>query len=284
VKGKTFFEVGTGHCPIVPIGFFLCGAEKIVTIDLHRRLDFGILKKSLEWMSENREEVCGYYDGVANPQITPQRNSLRISQGKQIPQIIERMDLIDSLKELPEKFLSEANIQYLAPADAANTGLPDESVDYHISTTVFEHIPRQDIERILKEAKRILKKDGMAVHFIDLSDHFQHQDKSITGINFLRYSDEEWDKIAGNEFAYCNRLRVSDYFGLFREAGFDMCRKEALEDKEAKESLTDGVQIDEKFHEYSVNDFCVTELRVALKKGEDKLVYKYSSNIVDSGL
>jgi len=39
VEGKTFFEVGTGHNPIVPIGFFLCGAEKIVTVDLHRRLD-----------------------------------------------------------------------------------------------------------------------------------------------------------------------------------------------------------------------------------------------------
>ena len=58
----------------------------------------------------------------------------------QIKQIIERMDLIDRLKHNPEKLLSEANIIYLARADAANTGLPDSSVDYHISITVFEHI------------------------------------------------------------------------------------------------------------------------------------------------
>ncbi|MBE9569439.1 MAG: hypothetical protein IMF11_02320, partial [Proteobacteria bacterium] len=32
LEGKRFFEVGTGHCPVVPIGFFLCGAEKIVTV------------------------------------------------------------------------------------------------------------------------------------------------------------------------------------------------------------------------------------------------------------
>jgi hypothetical protein len=203
VEGKTFFEVGTGHNPIIPIGFFLCGAEKVVTVDLHRRLDFGILKKSLVWMAKNRDEICGYYDGVANPQIAPQRNRLRISQGKQITQINERMDLIDSLKLNPKKFLSEANIVYLAPADAANIDLPDESVDYHISTTVFEHIPGEAIKRILKEAKLILKKDGVAIHFIDLSDHFQHQDKSITGINFLRYSGKEWDRIADNEVAYC---------------------------------------------------------------------------------
>ena len=256
VEGKTFFEVGTGHCPIVPIGFFLCGAEQVITVDLHRRLDFGILKKALVWMAENRDEIYGYYDGVANPQIA------------QITQIIERMDLIDRLKHNPKKFLSEANIVYLAPADAANINLPDSSVDYHISTTVFEHIPGESIERILKEAKRILKKDGIAIHFIDLSDHFQHQDRSITGINFLRYSEKEWNKIAGNQFAYCNRLRVSDYLALFREAGFDVCHKKVQEDEEAKESMRKGFVVDEKFRDYSVDDLCTTGFRVALKAGE----------------
>jgi SAM-dependent methyltransferase len=226
VEEPTFFEVGTGHCPIVPIGFFLCGAEKIVTVDLHRRLDLGILKKSLVWMAENRDELFGYMNEVAERAVFD-----------------KRIDLIDSLKGMPEKFLSEANIQYLAPADAANTDLPDKSVDYHISTTVFEHIPRENIKRILKEAKRILKKDGVAIHFIDLSDHFQHQDKSITGINFLRYSEKEWDKIAGNEFAYCNRLRASDYLGLFEELGFDVCRKESVVNDEGREVWKTGFMV-----------------------------------------
>jgi hypothetical protein len=41
IEGKRFLEVGTGHKPIVPIGFFLSGAEQIITVDLNRRLDFG---------------------------------------------------------------------------------------------------------------------------------------------------------------------------------------------------------------------------------------------------
>ena len=248
IEGRTVFEVGTGHNPIVPIGFFLCGVKKVVTIDLHKRLDLKILGKSLNWMYENRDEIYGYYDGIAERAIFD-----------------ERMDLIDSLKEMPEKFLFEANIQYLAPADTTETDLPDASVDYHISTTVFEHIPRVDIQRILKEAKRILKKDGVAIHFIDLSDHFQHQDKSITRINFLRYSEKEWHRIAGNQFAYCNRLRASDYLALFKEIGFDICRKEVQEDKEALERMEDGFVVDEKFREYSVNDLCAISLRVAIK-------------------
>jgi len=237
IEGKSFFELGTGHDPIVPIGFFLCGADKIVTVDLHQRLDYEILRESLEWIDENRNDIWGYYDGVVEKSVFD-----------------ERIELIGKLKCSPEKFLAEANILYLAPADAANIDLPDMIIDYHLSTTVLEHIPRADIEHILKEAKRILKNDGVAIHFIDLSDHFQHQDRSITSINFLRYSEQEWDRIAGNEFAYCNRLRESDYLALFEETGFDVCRKEAVVDAEARESIEDGFIVNEGFRDYNVNN------------------------------
>ena len=112
-----------------------------------------------------------------------------------------------------------------------------------------------------------MKGDGIAIHFIDLSDHFQHQDRSITSINFLRYSEAEWNRIAGNQFAYCNRLRASDYFALFKDAGFDVCRFETKEDEEALEAMRNGFVVDEKFRGYNVNDLCVTGFRVALKAG-----------------
>lgn len=99
-----------------------------------------------------------------------------------------------------------------------------------------------------------------------MSDHFQHhqhQDKNITCINFLRYSEKEWERIAGNQFAYCNRLRASDYLALFEESGFDVCRKEVQEDKKARRSMEDGFVIDERFRNYSVDDLCATGLRVA---------------------
>jgi len=77
-------------------------------------------------------------------------------------------------------FFKMENVQYLAPADAANTNLLDNSIDYHISTNVLEHISYEVIRNIFIEAKRILKDKGVAIHFIDLSDHFQHQDNSIS--------------------------------------------------------------------------------------------------------
>ena len=39
---------------------------------------------------------------------------------------------------------------------------------------------------------------------------------------------------------------------------------------EARESMRDGFIVDEKFREYSVDDLCVTQLRVAMKVGENK--------------
>jgi predicted fused transcriptional regulator/phosphomethylpyrimidine kinase len=86
-----------------------------------------------------------------------------------------------------------------------------------------------------------------------MSDHFQHQDKSISSINFLRYSDEEWEKIAGNQFAYCNRMRASDYLALFREAGFDVLRMETQKDEEARQSLVDGFAVDSMFDNYRLD-------------------------------
>lgn len=114
-----------------------------------------------------------------------------------------------------------------------------------------------------------MKDDGTAIHFIDSGDYFQHQEKSITSINFLRYSEKEWNKIDGNEFSYCNRMRASDYLALFREAEFELCRKEVQDDKEARKSMM--VMVDEGFRSYKVDDLCVTGFRIALKV-EEKVV------------
>lgn len=63
-------------------------------------------------------------------------------------------------------------------------------------------------------------------------------------------------------------MRTSDYLALFKEAGFEVCRKEVQEDDEARESMRSGFIGDERFRDYSADDLCVTGIRVALKVGE----------------
>ena len=248
IQGKNFFEVGTGHIPIAPIGFFLCGANSIITVDLNRRIDWKLTSQSIHWIIDNKDHVRSIYNNTVDENVFNERFSILIKYNDE-----------------PKTFFNNANIKYLAPMDAANTCLTDGSIDYHFSITVLEHIPMNTIKNILTEAKRILNPQGLAFHFIDLSDHFQHTDNSIIPINFLRYSESQWQRIAGNEFAYCNRLRKSDYINIFRELGFTVDRQERYRDQSSIKAVQSGrFCVNTDFADYDLQDLCTTTLRVAL--------------------
>jgi hypothetical protein len=247
--GKRYLEVGTGHIPIVPIGFYLAGADQTITVDLNRRIDWTLTRETLEWMATHRSELAALY-----------------SEEIVVREIFDdRFARLVASKDNPRQFLQQARIEYLAPGDAAKTRLPARQMDCHYSMTVLEHIPEALLKDILLEAKRILRRDGFALHFIDLSDHFQHQDSSITPINFLKYSNKDWNRIAGNQFAYCNRMRASDFLNLIAESGLDVVRSETKVNEQSKNALANGFKIDEKFRRYSTDDLCTTTLNVLLK-------------------
>ena len=250
IGGKSFFEVGTGHIPIVPLGFYLAGATQTWTVDLNRRLDWGLVGETLHWIASNKTAVTALYrDEIVAADVFEQRfTALMETSGD------------------ARACLAKAGIRYLAPIDAASTKLAAESVDCHYSVTVLEHIPVDGLRGILVEARRLLKPDGYALHFVDLSDHFQHQDRSISRINFLRFSNEEWRHLAGNRFAYCSRLRSSDLLKLMSDAGFHVAHVEQVVDEQAKALVEAGFPIDEAFSKYDVVDLCTTSLRVLLRK------------------
>jgi len=250
VEGKSFFEVGTGHIPLVPIGFYLCGAARVITVDLHRRIDWDLVRDSLLWIAEHREDVWQLYDNLVSKSI-----------------FNARFDLLTRFAFDPQYFFKEANIDYMAPMNAADTGFPEDSIDYHFSVTTLEHISPQAIYDIFKEGRRVLKKEGIAIHFVDISDHFQHQDSSITRINFLQYSENEWQRIAGNQFAYCNRLRSNDYLSLFEKLNFNVIRCEKNIDNELIELLQNNyLTLHSDFSSYCYEDICATSIRILLKK------------------
>ena len=249
VEGMRVLEVGTGHVPIVPIGFFLSGAEEVITVDLHRRLDWHLMVDTLQWISLNQERLHSLYEGLVPGQ-----------------QLDERLRLVSRYKSDPGEFCKRARITYLAPSDATRLSLLGQSIDLHLSVTVLEHIPRNVLAGVMKEAKRVLANDGVALHAIDLSDHFQHTDNSITRINFLRYSERKWQAIAGNQFAYCNRLRASDYLSLFREQEWEVEDMLTAVDEESIRAVSSGLELDRSFARYAVDDLCTTRLWVRMRQ------------------
>ena len=92
-----------------------------------------------------------------------------------------------------------------------NINIPDESINFCFSKTVFEHV--MDINTMSAELYRILEPGGTMIHEIDFSDH---RYGNAIHFNFLKYSREEWrSKKQGT-----NLWRITDYIELWEKSGF----------------------------------------------------------------
>lgn len=111
---KVFLEIGTGWIPLVPMVYWLMGAEKTITIDLNPYLKAELVKECLLYISENKEEVLN----LLGIKVVMRRFDDLLTFGK---------DYHFSLL----KFFDLCQVDYIAPGDAANTRLPDRSIDFH---------------------------------------------------------------------------------------------------------------------------------------------------------
>lgn len=224
-RNKNFLEVGTGRAPFTPIAFWLLGAGRITTIDVNPYVKTELLTEGLAYMRAHRDDVETLFDG-------------NVDSGRLATVLDPNLD--------PSTLLEVANINYISNGDAGSTDLDDGTVDVHMSFNVLEHIPAPTIVNILTEAKRLIGVDGIAIHRIDYSDHFAHDDDSISMVNFLQFDEREWDRLAGNRFMFMNRLRVDDMTELFRQAGLRVNEVADEPDNASLIALTD-VDLDQRF-------------------------------------
>ena len=243
-EGARVLEVGTGRRLDMPIGFYLAGASSIVTFDLHRYLKSALVMRALEAVREQRASVRGYF--------APLTDGAGLDR---------RLDALSSVSKFSD-LLKLANIEYRAPGDASATGLPDGSIDIHTSYTVFEHIPAPILRAILSEANRVLAPNGVALHHIDPSDHFSHEDACISPINFLQFSEAQWERYAGNQFAYHNRLRASGFAEIYEQCGHRILQWIPRVDERCRKLLDEGFPLDPGFQGIPPDSMCATVLHV----------------------
>jgi hypothetical protein len=118
--------------------------------------------------------------------------------------------------------LARQGLIYRAPHHVTDA---DQAVDCSCSNEVLEHVPADQLPGLLKALRAVTT--GITTHSIDYSDHYARTDPNISRLNFLRYSDEEWQRFnSGKHFV--NRLRHSDYLQLFRNAGFEIVEESAV--------------------------------------------------------
>jgi len=184
VDTSTFYEFGSGRDLVVPLAVSACGANRFITMDIERLAKLDLVQANAS--------VIAKLSNLSRP-------------------------VFSSWEELERSW----SIDYRAPADARATGMESNTIDCAVSVETLEHIPKDDILNILKELRRILRPDGIALMQIDYGDHFKGFDPSISSFNFLTYSEDDWRPFQ-SRFQYVNRLRHSEYIALFESAGFEV--------------------------------------------------------------
>lgn len=242
--GGTFLEVGTGRRINAPIVFWLLGADSVVTVDLHPYVRPELVREDLAYIARHAAEIR---DVLASPHFDERRYRALL-------------DFANSNDDWNLSDLLElCRIRYIAPGDATRLDLEPSSVDFHVSYTVLEHIPPPVLEKILHEASRVLRPQGLLAHWVDHSDHFSHDDSSISSINFLQYTDCEWHAIAGNRYTYMNRLRVDDMRALYERCRQHIVAIDPVVDEEALSVLRkDGLKLADRFRAKSAEALCTS--------------------------
>lgn len=199
---ETVLELGTGRCLALPTALWLCGVFRTITVDLNLYLKAELVFDEIEYIRSHQESVKQLFGPHCQKPVFRERFESLLQSGKDL-----------------DRLLSIMNVEYIAPANAAQLDLPAKSIDCHVSFMVLQHIRREALDRIFLEGMRLLKTGGLFIHYANLADLFSGVDHSVSPVNFLQFSEEEWESIAGNKYMYHNRLRVDELRDLFQRAG-----------------------------------------------------------------
>lgn len=241
LPGAVLAEVGTGWVPVLPLCFAIAGARACYTFDNTRHLD-----TRLTWRAIARLRVH-------LPRIAT-------AAGIGVDQAQVRYEYVSAAPDVANA-LQRAGVRYHAPADAAQTGLAGESIDAVFSNSVLEHVPSAGITAILRESARILKPDGVSLHSVNCGDHYAYFDRSITPINYLRYSTRQW-RLWNNRLLYQNRLRPIDFLQLAEDAGLQVALSR-FTPKEQLLKMLPALGVAEEFSRYAPDQLCATSIDFA---------------------
>jgi hypothetical protein len=249
LHGRAAMEIGSGWVPVIPMLFWLHGLQSCHTHDVT-----ALLKKSLV-VEAARQFVTRYEKPTARCAAAP--ISLDADRLASLGALLRRQADADAILLL-------CHIAYHAPVDTAATRHADGTMALFVSNVVLQHVPRLEIRRLFQEAFRLLQPGGLMVHSIDLTDHFSHRDRSISSLNFLTFSEEEFAKY-NTHFCYQNRLRVASYRQLIEDAGFDVIHWGVSVNEGLLRHLP-HLHIHHDFAGLSPEELCSTSLRVVARR------------------
>jgi hypothetical protein len=240
----TFYEFGAGWDLAVPLTFYALGVERQILVDIRRLLRHELLN-----------DTVAKYQRLTFDQEIVRKPGFYLNGGRRDPSA--------ALK-------GHYGIEYKAPCDARQTGLPTASIDCITSTDTLEHIPLPSLRAILKECHRLLRDDGVMSCQIDYQDHYSYFDRNISVYNFLQYSDRAW-RLFSPSLQYQNRLRHRDYVELFDQAGFEVLEERRHDGTHSDCRVIERLPVNQRFKNYSRSELAVRKALLVTRKQSGRL-------------
>lgn len=226
ISDRQVLEIGTGWRVNTALALWLLGTD-VVTVDLNRFLKPELVSEDIRQLVAARGRVEAL---VAPLELRPDRWEALVCVAR------------TGLRTIEDVWAALPGITYLAPRDASRLKEYGEGYFYGSFTyATLEHIAPQTLQAIFLEVARLSDPQGLGVHMVDHSDHFAHADSAISSVHFLRYTPEQWARIGGNRFAYCNRLRSSEVAAIFKDSGFCLLEVQPRLDVQAAERIEAGL-------------------------------------------
>lgn len=241
LEDKIIVEIGTGWEPTRTLMFYLMGAKRVYTYDHVRHLRTNMLLTIIEAFGNELQYLS---ETIGIDRKTLESKLTRFNGLTDMAQILE-----------------VANITYVAPGDAARTGLNDDSADLVFSSVVFEHVPEKVIHVITEESKRILKPSGVCYHTIGCRDHYAYFDKRISFVNYYRYPEWLWSVFCKNKIHYQNRIPADGYIDLFTSHGACILWQ-ARELKPENVEIVKSMKVNRRFLAFAPEQLGITFLKV----------------------
>ncbi len=215
LSGSTVVEIGSGWVPMLPLVFRMAGAREVITIDQERLMDRHTFRYAASFVRDELALVAS-------------------RAGRELPLFDTKLLQCRPDGRL-EDLCRDAGITYLAPGDFMDMGTG--IADLIVSRTVLEHVPEDALRRIFLRAATVIRPGGLMCHWIDMSDHFEHRNKSLSRLDMLQYSDQEWSARTRDPQDYQNRLRRFDYVRLLAETGWEIIKLTGEPNLKALEDL-----------------------------------------------
>ncbi len=177
-----------------------------------------------------------------------------------------------SVSSFPSAATLLSSVDYRSAVSSEELPFSSGSFDLVYSVAALEHVPNP--EGTVIEIARVLVPGGLAVHEIDLKHH-----GSEDPLQFLELEDEVWERratrygevslrtILDGGFSgevFCNRLRSSEWKGLFEGAGLAVESMEPVIVLDA--SVVRPERFVARFRKLPVEELSVLAIRVVARK------------------